>query len=273
MKTKKAPKTPKQKPPEPVNAIVKASKPEPYLLRDLIDKKSTFDISTNDNIKIPISIALLTKFFKPKQGERPPTDVEVVMFANMIIAQGCNPYLEECWPVFTHGQWKPIISAQKRIAKAQSMPEYDGYEWGWITKDNVRHEAGPTGAASVDNTVGAWGRVYFKNRKVPFYHEILFEEYSHGTRPVTMLLKTMRDQTHKYAFANQMGNLVTENESPFIESDGSMALGPASTAKRIDNTMGQVPIGPDAAPSSVPPKPNDIKKGDDFLSDEGLKIK
>jgi hypothetical protein len=122
------------------------------------------------------------------------------------------------------GKYEPIIAAQKRVAKAQSMPNYDGYEWGWIDKDGKRQLAGPECTAKEADIVGTWGRVYFKDRKVPFYHEIFRSEYPHAKndRKITMLMKTLRDQVHKFAYANEMGNLCTENEP----HDSNLALEP-----------------------------------------------
>jgi len=76
------------------------------------------------------------------------------------------------------GKYVPIIAAQKRIAKAQSLPSYDGYEWGWISKDGARCPAGPENKVVQADLAGVWNRIYFKDRKVPFYHEIFLTEYS-----------------------------------------------------------------------------------------------
>ena len=201
------------KKPEPKTGETETTAIAPYELKEFAGG-GTINFLTKGNVSIPLSIELLSAIVTVKSGDRAPSKTELVMYANSVIEQGCNCYLNECWLVFMRGKYVPVIAAQKRIAKAQSMPSYDGYEWGWIGKDGTRCPSGPENTVKKDEIVGVWGRVHFKNRKVPFYHEIFKEEYPHknNDRPITMLLKTARDQVHKYAFANEMGNLCTENE-------------------------------------------------------------
>lgn len=186
---------------------------EPYKLSEFA-AGGTLEFITTGNVSIPLSIPLLQAFVSKKPNDPLPTKAEMVTFCNMIVEQNCNVYLGECWLICMKGVYKPVIAAQKRIAKAQSMGDYNGYEWGWIGKDGTRCPSGPDSTLVKDDIDGVWGRVYFKGGKVPFYHEIFRSEYKHTTndRPITMLMKTARDQVHKYAFANEMGNLCTENE-------------------------------------------------------------
>lgn len=190
---------------------------EPYHLGEFA-KGGSIDFITQGNVSIPLSLQLLKGIVPVRQGDREPSTTEMVMFANTVIEQKCNCYLNECWLVLMRGKYVPIIAAQKRIAKAQSIPSYDGYEWGWIDKGGQRWPSGPENKVKEVDIFGAWGRIYFKNRKVPFYHEIFRSEYQYpkSERKITMLLKTLRDQLHKYAFASEMGNLCTENE-PYEE--------------------------------------------------------
>jgi hypothetical protein len=189
-----------------------------------------------------------------------------MMFANTAIEQKCNPYLKECWLVMMRGKYEPIIAAQKRVAKAQSMPNYDGYEWGWIDKDGKRHNAGPECTAKESDIIGTWGRVHFKDRKVPFYHEIFRSEYPHAKndRKITMLMKTLRDQVHKFAYASEMGNLCTENEPP----DNNLALEkPQCDVEPRDTRRKQV----ESTETSPPKKPAEVvtSQGDSAGVPEG----
>lgn len=252
--------------PETVSAI------EPYHLGDFA-KGGKIDFLTQGNVSIPLSIELLRAIVPVRQGEREPNTTEMVMFVNAVIEQGCNCYLNECWLVLMRGKYVPIIAAQKRIAKAQSIPSYDGYEWGWIDKDGIRWPAGPGNKVKEADIVGGWGRIYFKDRKVPFYHEIFRSEYKYpkSERKITMLLKTLRDQLHRYAFANEMGNLCTENEPyeeplPAPESDvpprDKRRMPVPSTAvdttrAPVQEAVGPAPVAeekpkPEAVPAAIP---------------------
>jgi len=185
---------------------------KPVHLRDLLVKDSVLEVLTQGNISIPISLPLLRNLVQVKADDREPTDAELLMFANMIIEQRCNPYLGECWLVLIKNRYTPIIAAQKRIGKAQSTANYNGYEWGWITKDGIRHESGKASKAKKEDFVGIWNQINYKDQRTPFFYELFFSEYPTQHHPITMLLKTARDQTHKYAFANEMGNLSTEDD-------------------------------------------------------------
>ena len=210
------------------NQIVKQ---ETYRMRDLLENK-TFDVETKGGVLIPVSLELIDKLVTIKQGDRKPDIAEKMMFCNMIVEQRCNPYLGECWLVNMKGRYVPIISAQKRIGKAQSLPDYDGYEWGWITSDGTRHAAGFASKAKREEIIGGWGQICFTNRKIPFYHEIFMAEYGGKERPITMLLKTLRDQTHKFAFANEMGNLNTENEMDYLPEPNYTPETPKRAARK-----------------------------------------
>lgn len=191
---------------------------EPYRLKDLAGG-GTIEVVTKGNVAIPMSLQMLSSLVSVA-GNRAPNTAELVMYANTVIEQNCNPYLKECWLINIRGSYVPVIAAQKRVAKAQSMPNYDGFEWGWIGKDGTRCPCGPESTVAQADISGVWGRIYFKDRKVPFYHEIFRSEYTHqkNERPITMMMKTLRDQVHKYAYADVMGNLCTENEPQEMNS-------------------------------------------------------
>lgn len=201
--------------------------PIKYNLRNLLEPEGTIEILTQGGVAIPITLKLLRKLVAIPKNEREPTDVELLMFANMAIDQKLNPYLAECWLVWLGRSqgYQPIVAAQSRIRKAQGQADYDGYKWGWIDKDGLRHSAGQESKILPDNIIGVWGELKRKAVGTPFYHEVFKSEYAktsqsgRGTweqRPITMLLKVIRDQTHKFAYADQMGNLFTENEAHFI---------------------------------------------------------
>ena len=192
-----------------------------FALSVLKEKEGCIEFNTTGGVLIPVTLELLKKITYVPPNKREPNTAELMMFANMCIEQKANPYLKECWLVQMQGQYQPIIAAQVRLRKAQSMPDYDGYEWGWITTDGDRCEPGRAGKAMPDSIVGVWGQVTRKGISQPFYHETFVSEYTKRTesgkgnweqRPITMILKVNRDQTHKFAYADQMGNLQTENE-------------------------------------------------------------
>jgi len=68
---------------------------EPYRLKDFA-KGGTLELVTHGNVSIPVSLELLDGIIQVRASDRKPNIVEKVMFANTIIEQKCNPYLNEC---------------------------------------------------------------------------------------------------------------------------------------------------------------------------------
>lgn len=202
---------------------------------------------TEGNVEVALTKRILMALVRIPQNAPEPTDAQLLTFAYTCVSQGLNPYLEECWLSWL-GQnkgWTPLVAAQSRVRKAQSQPDYDGYEWGWITEDGNRHPAGQESKVSKpEEIIGVWGCIYRKKQSKPFYHEIFKSEYHKSTqsgmgiwdqKTITMLLKVIRDQTHKFAYADKMGNLLTENEAHFVNNN-VLAEGEPKSAALLEET-------------------------------------
>jgi len=190
-------------------------------IRDLLEENGYIDYATSGGVQNHITLGLLTKLTTIPSGKRAPNDAELLMFGNMCVEQKANPYLKECWLVFMKGCYQPIVAAQMRLRKAQAQKDYNGYEWGYITNDGTRHPPGRESRVLPVEVTGIWGQVSRKNIDSSFYHETFMSEYKRSTwddKPITMILKVNRDQVHKFAYADQMGNLCTENEINTIPS-------------------------------------------------------
>lgn len=203
----------------------------------------TFELRTRSNSIVPISIKGLKAITQTPEGKREPNTMELIQLANVALGQGADPYAKECGllPVFSGGfRYEPWVAAQVRMSKAQAQPDYDGYQWGWITKDFTRHESGRQTKANPKEIIGAWGEVKRKGLSEPFYHEVFLDEVSKAKAdgsgkgswdrsPLTMLAKVIRDQTHKFAYADKMGNLNTEDE---LRSYSSLPMASCDTPSR-----------------------------------------
>jgi hypothetical protein len=201
------------------NEIVQV-KAEPVRMRELLAKDGAIEIVTQGNVAITISLPLLRQLTRVS-GTREPATAELVMFGNMCVEDRLNPYKKECWLVWMQGGYEPVVSAQARLRKAQQQSDYDGYMWGYITEDGKRHGSGKDSTALPAEVIGIWGEVARRGISTPYYHETFMDEYKKGSKSgesnwdkksITMLMKVNRDQTHKFAYADVMGNLCTENE-------------------------------------------------------------
>jgi hypothetical protein len=187
------------------------------------DEGHTFELSTTSNSIVPINLKALMALTDTPNGQRVPTKTELIKLASVCLGQAADPYSKECglMPVFTGGfHYEVWVAAQVRMRKALAQPDYEGFSFGWITKDMTRHEPGRKSRANPDEVIGAWGEVYRTGRE-PYYHEVFLKEFQKDTKsgkgkwetsPITMLSKVIRDQTHKFAFADKMGNLCTFDE-------------------------------------------------------------
>lgn len=186
------------------------------------EPNAVFNLDTIGNTIVPICLANLKMLVKAAYQKRDPTDGEYAMLMQTALSQQANPYEKECglmWNNRSQG-YDVWVAAQVRIRKAQAQPDYKGYISGYITEDGVRHKPGRESTAKHDDIVGIWGEVHREGR-LPFYYETWLKEVQRksqkgtgkwDTSEILMLQKTNRDQTHKFGYADKMGNLQTRNE-------------------------------------------------------------
>lgn len=188
------------------------------------DPQHLYELRTATNCIVPITVKGLANLVSipTGQGARAPNTEELLRFADIALGHGADPYAGECGllPSWSGGfHYEVWVAAQVRVRKAQSDPTYRGYRWGYITSDGTRHEPGRASKANPNDVVGIWGEVYREGYQEPFYHETWMDEFRKGKdkgswaqSPIMMLLKVNRDQTHKFAMADRMGNLNTADE-------------------------------------------------------------
>lgn len=187
------------------------------------DPNHIFELKTLSDAIVPITMKGILELTPIAEGKRLPNGNEAMMLLDTILGQRANPYAKECglMPVFAGGfHYEVWVAAQVRMRKAQAQNDYEGYKWGWITKDFTRHEPGKASKANPDEIIGVWGEVYRKGKE-PYYHETYLNEFSKKKPGGSgswdkmergMILKVNRDQTHKFAYADCMGNLNTMDE-------------------------------------------------------------
>lgn len=182
------------------------------------DKNAVFKMETIGDTIVPMGLEKLKLLIKGAGGDkREPNDAEYLILLQTALSQQANPYEKEIGLMWSNQNagYEVWVAAQVRIRKAQSQPDYRGYVWGYLTKDGARHKPGRESTAKHDDIVGIWGEVYREGRK-PFYYETWLKEVARYGKwdksAILMLQKTNRDQTHKFGFADKMGNLNTQNE-------------------------------------------------------------
>lgn len=145
---------------------------------------------------------------------------EVLMFMNLCKYQKLNPFLKEAYLVkFGSNPAQIITSKEAFMKRAESHPQYEGFEAGIIVERNgemVEIE----GAVKLKNDViiGGWCRVYRKDRKTPITTKISFEEFNKGqstwkSMPLTMIRKSAVVNGLREAFPENLGAMYTEDDS------------------------------------------------------------
>jgi len=191
---------------------------EKYNIKDLFEEGGSIEMTTEGGVTILLTLDLLRKLIPKgftdrdkKVPARDPNLAEIAMFANMILEDKLNPYKKECWCYWLAREYASVVSSAARMRKVMVQDDYNGWVWGWIGADGQRYDQG--GTVSLDKIVGAWADVK-REGKPDWHHEVFLVDYN---KSKSMLLKVLRDQSHKFAFQDIMGNLSTENEAEFHE--------------------------------------------------------
>lgn len=152
------------------------------------------------------------------KGNASVSDSEIVRFISICKFNGLNPFLNEAYLVPYNGSAQMIVSKEALMKRAELCPEYDGLQAGLIVKkgEEITELEGAFLPAGSD-LLGAWAKVYRKDRKLPFYSRISFSEYSSGialwkSKPCTMIRKVAVVQALREAFPSQLNAMYCAEE-------------------------------------------------------------
>jgi phage recombination protein Bet len=143
------------------------------------------------------------------------SDAEFYMFAELCKSTGLNPFKKECWFLKVNGRVQIMTGVNGFFTIANRHGAFDGYEWGFVAPDGtMANEAYPK-----DDFIGAWAKVYRKDRKVPTTGVAMLKEYDkrQGTwnqMKRVMIQKCAESVALRKAFPQEMNGLYTEEEMP-----------------------------------------------------------
>lgn len=154
------------------------------------------------------------------RGNGDVSDQELVMFMNLCKFQKLNPFLNEAYLIKFGSQPAQIITSKEAFMKrAESNPNYEGFEAGIIVERNgemIEIE----GAVKLpnDKLIGGWAKVYRSDRKQPITTKISLEEFSKGQAtwkqmPLNMIRKSAIVNAQREAFPDALGALYTEDDT------------------------------------------------------------
>lgn len=165
------------------------------------------------------------------------TDAEFAMFIEQCKATGLNPFKKEVWFIKAGGRVQIMTGIQGFFAIANSAPEFDGHESGLITPSGEMVSA----AYPKQDFIGAWCKVYRKDRRMPSEAIAMLSEYDkgQGTWKVmrrVMIIKCAESVALRKAFPQQLNGLYTAEEMP------SEYTGPLTSETAIESNSGPTVI-------------------------------
>lgn len=177
------------------------------------------------------------------------TDAEFAMFAELVKSTGLNPFKKEIWCiVIPEKEWTDRSTGEKRKKDrsvqimggingfyeiANQQPEYDGMEKGFIGKSG---EYLPS-TYPKDDYIGAWTKVYRKDRKFPHEECAFLSEFDKATgnwktQKRVMIQKCADALGLRKSFPQKLNGLYIPEEMPLeydlkIEDSGGNSGAPA----------------------------------------------
>lgn len=143
------------------------------------------------------------------------TDAEFLLFAEHCKGTGLNPFKREVWAIKVSGRLQLMTGIGGYFTIANRHPKFDGYEEGYVSKDG--QELPDTYAGN--DYIGAWCKVYRKDRKVPAKGVAFMAEYNKGhgnwkTMPRVMIMKCAESIALRKAFPQELNGTYTAEEMP-----------------------------------------------------------
>ena len=188
---------------------------------------------------------------------RGATPAELSMFIEFAKATGLNPFKKEIWFIKDHtGRLQMMTGINGFWSLANSFSEFDGAEVGLIDREGNWVKSVPT-----DDFIGAWCRVYRKDRRIPMEGEALLSDYRKPfglwkSAPRIMIKKVAESIALRKAFPQQLNGLYTSEEMPPEYSAVTVAPSrePVVDALVIDEPSPAPVVDAVVAPSrAVPP--------------------
>lgn len=168
-----------------------------------------------ENIKLSYQIIrdYLTK------GNGAVTDQDLMQFMSICKFNKLNPFLNEAYLIkFGSTPAQMIVSKEALMKRAEANEQYNGLEAGLILRrNNEVIEVEGNFYLKADEILGAWAKVYRKDRLKPIVAKVNIEEYdkkqsSWNDKRATMIAKVAKVQALREAFPAQLGAMYTQEE-------------------------------------------------------------
>ncbi|HFA9665313.1 TPA: phage recombination protein Bet [Neisseria gonorrhoeae] len=191
------------------------------------------------------------------RGNTTVSDTEIVTFINICRYNSLNPFLNEAYLIkFGNNPAQMIVSKEALMKRAEANPSYDGLEAGLILlRNNEVIEVEGNFHLPTDDILGAWAKVYRKDRSKPFVAKVNLNEYdkkqsSWNEKKATMIGKVAKVQALREAFPMQLGAIYSKEEQVVFENKGREVID-AEVIEQDEPTDNAQPLTPTEAPNQV----------------------
>lgn len=142
------------------------------------------------------------------------TNEEFAMFAEFCRSTKLNPFKKEIWFIKAGGRVQLMTGINGYWSIANSHPQFDGAETGMIAASGEWVKSVPG-----NDFIGAWCRVYRKDRRIPMEGEALLSDYRKqsplwNNSPRIMIKKVAQSIALRQAFSSELSGLYTAEEMP-----------------------------------------------------------
>jgi len=142
------------------------------------------------------------------------TDDEFALFMDIVKQSGLNPLTGEVWCVkYGTAPAQIFVGKDGYVKRASGFDVYDGYDDGYYDENGAEFKAPVPGK----KIIGAWCKVYRKDRSKPTQSYVLLSEYDKHqsnwkSMPLFMIKKVAVAQAHRSAFLSNFAGTYDESE-------------------------------------------------------------
>jgi phage recombination protein Bet len=197
--------------------------------------------------EVALSIRIVQELIQPMAS-----DIEAAVFLELCKGQELNPFLQEAY-LIKYDRTKPasmVIGKAAYLKRAESHPQYNGFEAGIIVKpkEGVEYELEGEVVPEDHALIGAWARVYRKDRSKPAVSRVSLKVYDKNQsvwadNPALMLRKTALVQALRESFPQTYGGAMSSVEvadeevvNDFIETTAREVEAPPTEAVETEET-------------------------------------
>lgn len=142
------------------------------------------------------------------------TNEEFALFAQFCKGTGLNPFKKEIWAIKAGNRLQLMTGINGYWAIANAHKEFDGAESGMISKTGEWVKSVPG-----NDFLGAWCRVYRKDRKIAMEGEAFLSDYRRESplwksSPRIMIKKVAESVALRKAFPQELNGTYTAEEMP-----------------------------------------------------------